>query len=199
MLETLDMDDENLKFDIEEEIPATPDHEYVFKMVDEVDNFDDVIIEEGSYFDQDVPFHYTDELRRKVVEKISTDGIPKIISKEDLHEERKKWFRQMPEERKFKRPLKFFTRQPDKSLGDILSWGYLEDLKVYAIKREYGAQYFEILQYLKTLPWWDIEELVKTKNIKQYWYGPEVKFHEQRFWGYIKKQAELNFPDWKPQ
>ncbi|MFS8033747.1 hypothetical protein Hanom_Chr17g01573221 [Helianthus anomalus] len=85
----------------------------------------------------------------------------------------------MPEERKFKRPLKFFTSHPDKSLRDILSWGYLEDLKVYAIKREYG--------------------LVKTKKIKQYLYGPEVKFHEQRLWGYIQKQDELNFPDWKPQ
>ncbi|MFS8033746.1 hypothetical protein Hanom_Chr17g01573211 [Helianthus anomalus] len=106
MLETLDMDDENFKFDIEEEIPTTPDQEYVFKMVDEADNFDDVIIEEGLYFDQDVPFHYTgqdddfptfdelfrshneDELRRKVAEKISTYGSPKTILKEDLLEER---------------------------------------------------------------------------------------------------------------
>ncbi|MFS7965402.1 hypothetical protein Hanom_Chr09g00761841 [Helianthus anomalus] len=151
-------------------------------MVDEADNFDDVIIKEGSDSDQD----------------ISTDGIPKTISKEDLYAERKKWFRPMQEERKFKRPLKFFTRHPDKSLGDILSWGYLEDLKVYVIKHEYGVQYFEFLSDLKTLPWWNIEELVKTKNIKQYCYGSEVRFHVQRLWGYIKQQAELNFPDWKP-
>ncbi|MFS7962807.1 hypothetical protein Hanom_Chr08g00730831 [Helianthus anomalus] len=217
MLETLDMEDDKFKFDIEEEIPATPDHEYVLKFVNEAYNFDDVIIVEGSYFDQDVPFHYTgldddfptfnelfrshneDELRRKVVEKISKDGIPETISKEDLREEKKKWFRAMPEERKFKRPLKFFTRHPDKSLGDILSWGYVEDLKVYAIKREFGVQYFEFLQDIKTLLWWDVEELVKTKNIKQYYYGPEVKFHEQRLWNYIQQQAKLNFPDWKPQ
>ncbi|MFS7946701.1 hypothetical protein Hanom_Chr06g00539401 [Helianthus anomalus] len=197
MLESLDMDDDKFKFAIEEEIPATPDCENVFKMVDEVDNFDDVIFEDGS--DSDQESHNDDEHRRKVAEKISTDGISKTISKEDLREEIKKWFRAMLEERKFKRLLMFFTRHPDKSLGVILSWGYLEDLKVYAIKCEYGVQYFEFLQDIKTLPWWDVEELVKMKNIKQYWYGPEVKCREQMLWGYIKKQAELNFPDWKPQ
>ncbi|MFS8021209.1 hypothetical protein Hanom_Chr16g01424771 [Helianthus anomalus] len=217
ILETLDMDDNKFKFDIEEEIPPTPDREYVFKFVNEADNFDDVIIEEGSDSDQDVLFHYTgldddfptfdelfrshneDELRRKVFEKIATDGIPKTILEEDLREEKKKWFRAMPEEKKFKRSLKFFTRHQDKSLGDILSWGYLEDLKVYAIKREYGVQYFEFLQDMKTLPWWDVEELVKTKNIKQYYFGLEVKCHEQRLWDYIKQQANLNFPHRKPQ
>ncbi|MFS7919146.1 hypothetical protein Hanom_Chr03g00209381 [Helianthus anomalus] len=64
--------------------------------------------------------------------------------------------------KKFKRPLQFFTDHPDKSLGDILSWGYLEDLKVYAIRREFGVQYFEFLSDIKTLHWWDIEELVQT-------------------------------------
>ncbi|MFS7888746.1 hypothetical protein Hanom_Chr00s000002g01598711 [Helianthus anomalus] len=58
--------------------------------------------------------------------------------------------------------------------------------------------YFEFLQDIKTLPWWDVDELVKTKNIKQYYYGSEVKCHEQRLWNYIKQQAKLNFPDWKP-
>ncbi|MFS7968437.1 hypothetical protein Hanom_Chr09g00797431 [Helianthus anomalus] len=52
----------------------------------------------------------------------------------------------MPKERKYKRPLAFLTRHPDESLGDILSWGYLEDLKVYAIKREYDVQYFNYLK-----------------------------------------------------
>ncbi|MFS8035285.1 hypothetical protein Hanom_Chr17g01591301 [Helianthus anomalus] len=167
MFESLDMEDDKFKFDIEEEILPTLDREYVFKFVNEADNFNDVVIEEGSDSVQDVPFHYTgldddfptfdelfrshneDELRRKVSEKISTNDIPRTISKEDLREEKKRWFRAMPAQRKFKRPLMFFTRYPDKSLGDILSRGYLEDLKD-----------------IKTLPWWDVEEL-KPQQPKQ--------------------------------
>ncbi|MFS7953294.1 hypothetical protein Hanom_Chr07g00616831 [Helianthus anomalus] len=76
--------------------------------------------------------------------------------------------------------------------------GYLEDLKVYAIRREFRVQYFEFLLDIKTLPWWDIEELVHTKDIKTYYYGPEVKCHDQRLWDYIKLQAKANFLDWKP-
>ncbi|MFS7977915.1 hypothetical protein Hanom_Chr10g00909601 [Helianthus anomalus] len=104
----------------------------------------------------------------------------------------------MVEERKFKRPLKFFTRHPDQSLGDILSWGYLEDLKVYAIKREFGVPYFKFVKDLKTLSWWDVEELVKTKNIQQCLWGPEVRHHEQKLWYYIRAQAYAKFPEWKP-
>ncbi|MFS8002361.1 hypothetical protein Hanom_Chr13g01201211 [Helianthus anomalus] len=92
----------------------------------------------------------------------------------------------MPEERKFKRPLKFFTRHPDQSLGDILSWGYLEDLKVYEIYTEFGIQYFKFLNDLKPLPWCDIEELVKMKNIQQCLWGPEIRYHESSLWGYIR-------------
>ncbi|MFS7997562.1 hypothetical protein Hanom_Chr12g01143211 [Helianthus anomalus] len=124
-------------------------------------------------FDELFRSHNEDEVRRKVSEKIASNDVPKTISKEDLLEEKNRWFRAMPEERKFKRPLKFFTRYPDKSLGDILSWGYLEGSKVFAIKREFGVQYFEFLSDIKTLKWWDVEELVKTKNIKQYYCGFE--------------------------
>ncbi|MFS8035165.1 hypothetical protein Hanom_Chr17g01589861 [Helianthus anomalus] len=162
--------------------------------MNEADNFNEVIIEEVQMFLMKI--HH--EVRRKVVEKIATDGVPETVSKEDLLEERKRWFKVMPKEIKFKRPLQFFTDHPDKSLGDILSWGYLEDLKVYAIRREFVVQYFEFLSDIKTLPWWDVEELVQTKNIKQYYYSPEVKCHEQKLWDYIKLQAKANFPDWKP-
>ncbi|MFS7917710.1 hypothetical protein Hanom_Chr03g00192371 [Helianthus anomalus] len=185
MLEALGMNDENLKFDIEEEIPTVPDSEYVFKFVEDADDFNDVIVEnDSSDSNQDVPFHYAgqddnfptfaelfrthneDDLRRKVAEKISTDGPPKTLSEEELREKIKKWFKQpMVEERKFKRPLKFFTRHPDELLGDIPSWGYLEDMKVYAIKREYGVQCFKFLKDIRTLPWWDVEEVMKTNNL----------------------------------
>ncbi|MFS7946078.1 hypothetical protein Hanom_Chr06g00531801 [Helianthus anomalus] len=54
------------------------------------------------------------------------------------------------------------------------------------------------LKDMRTLPWWDVEELVKTKNLQQCLHGPEVRFYEPRLWRYIKYQATLNFPDWKP-
>ncbi|MFS7953411.1 hypothetical protein Hanom_Chr07g00618281 [Helianthus anomalus] len=164
MLEELGLDDGNLKFDIEDEIPSSPEKEYKFKLANEADNFNHV----------EVP-------------------------QETLLEGRKNWFKVMLKERKFKRALQYFTDRPDKSLGDILSWGYLEDLKVYAIRREQGVQYFEFLSDIQTLPWWDVEELVQTKNIKQFYYGLDVKVHDQKLWKYIKYQAKHRFPDWKPQ
>ncbi|XP_022030470.1 protein ecdysoneless homolog [Helianthus annuus] len=108
MLEALGMNDENLKFDIEDEIPTAPDSEYVFKFVEDAGNFNDVIVEDDSSdSDQDVPFHYAgqddnfptfaelfrthneDDLRRKVAKKISTDGPPKTLSEEELREKKK--------------------------------------------------------------------------------------------------------------
>ncbi|MFS8003805.1 hypothetical protein Hanom_Chr13g01218211 [Helianthus anomalus] len=106
------MEEDKIKFDIEEKIPPTPDREYVFKL-----------------------------LMRKII---------------------------------------------------LIMWSLRMD---QILTRTF---HFIILD-IKTLPWWDVEELVKTKNIKQYYYGSEVKCHEQRLWNYIKQQAKLNFPDWKPQ
>ncbi|MFS8034014.1 hypothetical protein Hanom_Chr17g01576221 [Helianthus anomalus] len=159
MLEELGMDDGHMKFDIEDEIPPSPEREYTFNFSNEADNFKDVIIEDVSNIsDKDTPFHYLsvddnfptfsemfkthneDEVRRKVVESISIEGIPEVVPQEELLEGRKSWFKVMPKERKYKRPLQYFTDHPDKSLGDILSWGYLEDLQVYAIRREHGEK-----------------------------------------------------------
>ncbi|MFS8003473.1 hypothetical protein Hanom_Chr13g01214401 [Helianthus anomalus] len=164
MLEELGFDDGKFKFDIQDEIPSSPEKEYEFKYAHEADNYNDVIVEEGSdSSDEDSSFHYSgvdesfptlaemfkeqneEEVRRKVVDKISTEGIPRTIPRETLVEERKKWFKVMPKERKFRRPLQYFTHNADLSLGDNLSWGYLEDLQAYAIRRAQGVQYFEFL------------------------------------------------------
>ncbi|MFS7906675.1 hypothetical protein Hanom_Chr01g00062041 [Helianthus anomalus] len=133
MLEELGLED-GVKFDIEDEIPPSPEREYEFK--------------------------YAQEADQKIVEKITTEGVPRTKPRENLAEERKKWFKVMPKERKFLRPLQYSTHNADISWGDILSWGYLEDLQVYAIRREQGVQYFEYLSDIKTLPWWDVDELV---------------------------------------
>ncbi|MFS8019402.1 hypothetical protein Hanom_Chr15g01403371 [Helianthus anomalus] len=147
----------NPNFDIEDEIPPSPERQYEFKYAQEADKYDELIVEEASdSFDKETDFHYSgneDEIRRKIVEKITTEGVPRTIPRENLAEERKKWFKVMPKERKYLRPLQYFTHNADISWGDILSWGYLEDLQVYAIRREQGVQYFEFLLDIKTLPW----------------------------------------------
>ncbi|MFS7946079.1 hypothetical protein Hanom_Chr06g00531811 [Helianthus anomalus] len=108
MLEGLGLKDENFKFDIEDEIPTAPDNEYVFKFVENEDDFIDVIVEDDSSdSDQDVPFHYAgqddnfpsfaevfrthneDELRRKVAEKSSTEGPPKTLLEEGTSRRKK--------------------------------------------------------------------------------------------------------------
>ncbi|MFS7929773.1 hypothetical protein Hanom_Chr04g00336411 [Helianthus anomalus] len=218
MLEELGLDDGKFKFDIEDEIPSSPEKEYEFKYAQEADKYNYVLVEERlDSSNEETIFHYAgvdetfpslaemfkeqneDEVRRKIMEKITTEGVPRTIPRENLVEERKKWFKVMPKERKFIRPLQYFTHDADISWGDILSWGYLEDLQVYEIRREQGVQYFEFLSDIKTLPWWDVEELVQRKNIKQFYHGLDVKQHDQHLWNYIKQQANARFPYWKPQ
>ncbi|MFS7960752.1 hypothetical protein Hanom_Chr08g00706711 [Helianthus anomalus] len=204
MLEELGLEDGKFKFDIEDDIPQSPDRDFEFRYAQEADNYNDVIVEDASdSSDEETDFHYSgvdeifpslaemfkdqneDEIWRKIVEKISTEGVPKTIPREILAEERKKWFKEMPKERKSLMAIQFFTRSKNISWGDILSWGYIEDLQVYAIRREQGVQYFEFLSDIRTLPWWDVDELVKTKNIKQFYHGLEVKQHDQRLWNYV--------------
>ncbi|KAJ0509333.1 hypothetical protein HanIR_Chr11g0527661 [Helianthus annuus] len=193
MLEELGLEDGKFKFDIEDEIPHSPTKDFEPRYPHEDDHYDEVIVESASDSEEDmVDFHYEgedvafptftelfqekneDELRRKIEERVATADIPEPVSREITTEERKRWFKNMPKERKTLRALQYFTHNKDLSWGDILSWGYLEDLKVYAIRREQGVQYFEFLADIATLPWWDVDELVVTKNIKQYYYGPEV-------------------------
>ncbi|MFS8002908.1 hypothetical protein Hanom_Chr13g01207591 [Helianthus anomalus] len=183
MLEELELDDGKFKFDIEDEIPLFPEREYEFKYAQEADKYNGVLVKEASDLsDEEMVFHYDgvdetfpslaemfkeqneDEVRRKIVEKITTEGVPRTIPRENLAEERKKWFKVMPNERKFIRPLQYFTHDANISWGDILSW-----------------------------------EMVQTKNIKQFYYGLEVKQHDQHLWNYIKLQAKARFPDWKRQ
>ncbi|MFS7967692.1 hypothetical protein Hanom_Chr09g00788731 [Helianthus anomalus] len=70
----------------------------------------------------------------------------------------------MPKERKFIRPLQYFTHN-----------------------------FFEFLSDIKTLPWWDVEELVQRNNIKQFYYGLDVKQHDQHMWDYISCKKMRDF------
>ncbi|MFS7985940.1 hypothetical protein Hanom_Chr11g01004581 [Helianthus anomalus] len=60
------------------------------------------------------------EIKRKIVEKNSTKGVPGTILREILAKERKKWFKNMPKERKTLRALQYFTHNKNLSWGDIL-------------------------------------------------------------------------------
>ncbi|MFS7905502.1 hypothetical protein Hanom_Chr01g00048471 [Helianthus anomalus] len=62
-------------------------------------------------------------------------------------EERKKWLN-VSHERKFKMPLKYYQRDRNVSLGDIISWGFLPQVNAYAIRRECGND-FAMWGYIK--------------------------------------------------
>ncbi|KAJ0623006.1 hypothetical protein HanIR_Chr01g0026951 [Helianthus annuus] len=165
MLEELGLEDGKFKFDIEDEIPQSPEKEFESRYAHEADHYNDVIAEDTSDSSkEETDFHYSgvdetfpslsemfkdrnvDEIRRKIVEKVSTEGVPETIPRERLAEERKKWFKVMPKERKTLRALQYFTHSKDISWGDILSWGYLEDLQVYAIRPVRGCNILNICQ-----------------------------------------------------
>ncbi|KAF5775111.1 hypothetical protein HanXRQr2_Chr13g0608371 [Helianthus annuus] len=218
MLEELGLEDGKFKFDIEDEIPQSPAKDFEPRFPLEADFYDNVIIETDSDSEEErMDFHYEgedmsfptftelfqdmnqDDLRRKIEERIAYADMPEPVPRKISVEEKKRWFKVMPKERKTLRALQYFTHDKDLSWGDILSWGYLEDLMVYAIRREQRVQYFRCLSDIATLPWWDVDELVITKNIKQFYYGPDVKERDQKLWKYIKFQAKHNYLDWKPQ
>ncbi|MFS7890128.1 hypothetical protein Hanom_Chr00s000007g01615151 [Helianthus anomalus] len=116
-----------------------------------------------------------DELRRKVAESVKNKSFQEM-SKDEQHEERKKWFRK-DTERKFKRPLQYYRRDRDVSLGDIISWGFL-------------PQY---IQDIMSLPWWDVEELPKVRTLSY-----PVREHDMPTWGLMKFEAFRDFKHSKP-
>ncbi|XP_022030948.1 BAG domain-containing protein Samui-like [Helianthus annuus] len=201
------IDESTFKFDFEEELNAfdmnqQPDYQY--KYVEEAGNYDKVEVKDCSdeesvnvdtsnfptlveFFSQE----NIDELRRKVEECLKNKNFDGT-TKDESREERKKWFRKSTE-RKFKLPLKFYKRDREISLGDIISWGFLPQVNVYAIRREYGVQYFEYIQDIMSLPWWDVEELSKVRTLNY-----PIRKHDVPIWGLMKYEAFKNFKNWKP-
>ncbi|MFS7913609.1 hypothetical protein Hanom_Chr02g00143721 [Helianthus anomalus] len=57
-------DEDNFTFDFKKDMEDdAPDGDYVFKMVDEADNFNDVVIQDDSESDHEVPLHYSSRCR----------------------------------------------------------------------------------------------------------------------------------------
>ncbi|XP_022031498.1 intracellular protein transport protein USO1-like [Helianthus annuus] len=138
--------------------------DYKYNYVEDADQYDRVEVEDGSD-NEDVPEDTSkfptlmeffaaenrEELRQKVTEAVNEkmfENLKKDTEKESQSnvekEDHSKWFKDS-HERKFKRPLKFFQCDRSISLGDIISWGFLPQVNAYAIRREYGVQYFKRL------------------------------------------------------
>ncbi|KAJ0920343.1 hypothetical protein HanRHA438_Chr05g0240271 [Helianthus annuus] len=163
IIKMMHIEEGEFNFDFEEEVNEFGiNHQpaYQYKYVEEADNYDKVEVEDWSDDDQSKNVDSDtssfpnlaelfsqaneDELRRKVAESVKSKSF-KEMSKEEQREERKKWFRK-DTERKYKRPLQYYRRDRDVSLGDIISWGYLPQVNAYAIRREFGVQISNIFK-----------------------------------------------------
>ncbi|MFS7929009.1 hypothetical protein Hanom_Chr04g00327541 [Helianthus anomalus] len=179
-------------FDFEKELNAfdiNQQPEYEYKYVEEADVYDRVEVEDCT--DEDSANEDTSEFPTLVAEILKDKNFDGT-TKDPQKEERKKWLRES-NERKFKRPLMFYKRDRDVLLGDIISWGFLPHVNAYAIRREYGVQYFERLYDIISLPWWDVEELSKVRTL-----GYPIRRNDVPMWGLIKCESLKNFKHWKP-
>ncbi|XP_022024781.1 FK506-binding protein 4-like [Helianthus annuus] len=207
VLKMFNVNENEFNFDFEEELNAfdiNHQPEYKYKYVEDADMYDKVEVEdcsdeEGITEDtSNLPTlmeFFTDENRdefRRKVSEILKDKNFDGTTKDPLKEERKKWFKES-NERKFKRPLKYYQRDRSISLGDIISWGFLPQVNAYAIRRECGVQYFEKLHHVMSLPWWDVDELSIVRTL-----GYSVRKNDIAMWGLIKFEALKDFKHWKP-
>ncbi|KAJ0927098.1 hypothetical protein HanRHA438_Chr04g0178821 [Helianthus annuus] len=186
--------------------------DYKYNYVEDADQYDRVEVEDCSD-NEDVPEDTSklptlmeffaaenrDELRQKVTEAVN-DNVFECLRKEAEQvsqsnvekEDHSKWFKDS-HERKFKRPLKFFQRDRSISLGDIISWGFLPQVNAYAVRREYGVQYFKRLYDIMSLPWWDVDELSQVRTLEY-----QVRQNDKAMWGYIKYETLRGYLKWKP-
>ncbi|XP_022031603.1 trigger factor-like [Helianthus annuus] len=179
VLKMFNVKEDDFKFDFEEELNAfdiNHQRDYEYNYVEDVDVYDRVEVEDCTDDESEkedtsqlptLMEFFTeenrDELRRKVAEILKDKNFDGT-TKDPLKEERKKWFKES-NERKFKRPLKYYQRDRSISLGDIIIWGFLPQVNAYAIRRECGVQYFEKLHDIMSLPWWDVDELSKVRTL----------------------------------
>ncbi|MFS7950838.1 hypothetical protein Hanom_Chr07g00587911 [Helianthus anomalus] len=210
-------------FDFEEELESfdiNKQNDYQYKYVEDADLYDRVEVEECSDSEEvhddttKLPTlmeffaaENREELRQKVSEAVK-DNVFEGLRKETIPEsqseaakegqsssekiDRSKWFK-VSHERKFKRPLKYFQRDRSVSLGDIISWGFLPQVNAYAIRREYGVQYFQRLYDIMSLPWWDVDELSQVRTLEY-----PVRQNDKAIWGYIKYETLRGYLKWKP-
>ncbi|MFS8002389.1 hypothetical protein Hanom_Chr13g01201531 [Helianthus anomalus] len=99
-----------------------------------------------------------DILKRKVEER---QGDVPVINEDEIMFDKTKWFKDLKSERKLPRSLKFFTQHKEIFIGDIISWIWIPKLRRIAIRREYSEQYFQFINDIKSLPWWNVKKLCR--------------------------------------
>ncbi|MFS7904741.1 hypothetical protein Hanom_Chr01g00039591 [Helianthus anomalus] len=133
------VDEETFEFDFEEElvnIEIDKRDEYEFTSILDVNDYDEVIVEDDSdeeparhssqYTDNFPRFsemfaHEADDIVLRKIEERIKDGESPRLSQDEIKDVRKKWFKFLPSERKFRKPFAFFTRIQDIYVGDIIS------------------------------------------------------------------------------
>ncbi|XP_022007450.1 glutamic acid-rich protein-like [Helianthus annuus] len=139
---------------VESEVVFGPENKVQEEVDDELENEDDEEKEDFEDSDDnndddddagdDIDQGGIDDIvRRKMKERTKKGKSPRIDKRETVSE-RQKWFRNVTLEKKFRRPLSFFTRNKYISLGDIISWCWIPDLKVV---RDQALQYQRVMKF----------------------------------------------------
>jgi hypothetical protein len=83
--------------------------------------------------------------------------------------------------------------------GEIISWMYDDQLRCYAIKREFGVQYLKSPSDFSSLPYWDVRELARRPFINNgnyqmaSWFENLVKFESRTKFKHLKPQKPERF------
>lgn len=155
--------------------------------------------------DQDLP-NFPDlskineeDLKQKVEEKIGEEGAS-VQNDEELKKLREAWLEYVkkkknePQTEEMKRYTRFYDMKGTQASGKIISWAFLDDLQVYAVKRERGIEYFKHAPHLKSLPYFDMHQLARLKLLYSdtddmaTYAEKKIKFEFKHGWNLFKPQ-----------
>ncbi|MFS7964121.1 hypothetical protein Hanom_Chr08g00746451 [Helianthus anomalus] len=163
------IDENQFKFDFD----INQQHEYEYKYVEDANNYDRVEVEDCS-----------DEEQSVNVDTSNFSMLAEFFSQANEDELRRK----VEECVKNKSFSEMTKDEKWEELGD-----FLPQVNAYAIRREFGIQYFAYIQDIMTLPWWDVEELPKVKTLTY-----PIREHDMPTWGWMKFEVFKDFKHSKP-
>jgi hypothetical protein len=76
----------------------------------------------------------------------------------------------------------------------VIGWQYIEELDVIAVRRRYGVQYFKSVHDLRSLPHWDVRNLLKKKIL-----GADRNSYVRHFVDRLTYEAHSKWKYLKPQ
>ena len=129
--------------------------------------------------------HSEEELTRKISEKEKESSTStSTASNEEL---RKQWiesYREILKKQK-QAPIasyrKLYKVKGHRTKGQVISWAYLHDLNCYAVKREFGIDYFKHPVDFKTLPHFDVNRLAQMRLLYSESHGMATWFENQLY------------------